>query len=82
MTTMPTMTDSEILTRGFQALVDLFGNVDAERFITLTLREPRDYTKWREENLFLDGDLHAEAERSRAAGSLFRQRYAPHVPTI
>ncbi len=46
------------------------------------LREPRDYTKWREENLFLDGDLHAEAERARAVGKLFRERYAPHVPTI
>ncbi len=79
---MTTMTDSEILTRGFQALVDVFGTVDAERFITLTLREPRDYTKWREENLFLDGDLHAEAERARAVGKLFRERYAPHVPTI
>ncbi len=79
---MTTMTDSEILTRGFQALVDLFGSVDAERFITLTLREPRDYTKWREENLFLDGDLHAEAERARAAGRRFRQQHALHVPVI
>ena len=34
--------------RGFRALVDLFGDVNAERFITLTIREPQDYTKWRE----------------------------------
>ena len=71
---MTMMTDSEIETRGFQVLVDAFGEVNAERFITLTLREPRDYTKWREANLYLDGDLHAEAEKARAAGRKFRQR--------
>lgn len=78
---MTEMTDSEIMTRGFQALVDVFGDVNAERFITLTLREPRDYTKWREDNMFLDGDLHAEAERAREAGKRFRMRHALEVPT-
>ena len=71
---MTKMTDSEIITRGFQLLVGAFGDVNAERFITLTLREPRDYTKWREANMYLDGDLHAEAERARIAGRRFRQR--------
>ena len=45
---MTTITDREIIVRGFRALVDLFGDVNAERFITLTIREPQDYTKWRE----------------------------------
>lgn len=79
---MTEMTDDEIMTRGFQALVDVFGDVNAERFITLTLREPRDYTKWREDNMFLDGDLHAEAERAREAGKRFRMRRALGVPTV
>jgi hypothetical protein len=39
-------TDTEIRTRGLRALVDALGAVEAERFITLILREPFDYTGW------------------------------------
>ena len=39
-------TDRELMTHGFQVLVDTLGNVNAERFITLTIREPEDYTMW------------------------------------
>ena len=65
------MTDDEIKVRGFQILVDAFGDVNAERFITLTLREPMDYTKWRARNLYLDDDLHSLAERARRTGARF-----------
>ena len=66
--------------RGFRALVDLFGDVNAERFITLTIREPQDYTKWRE-NMYKNESLHSLAERSRAAGERFRKSMdiEPHV---
>jgi hypothetical protein len=40
-------TDSEIKTVGFRALVDVLGDVQAEKFITLIRREPFDYTEWR-----------------------------------
>lgn len=40
------MTDTEIKIRGIQTLIDTLGELDAERFITLLLREPFDYTKW------------------------------------
>ena len=40
------MTDTELKIKGFNTLVDTLGEVDAERFITLILREPFDYTKW------------------------------------
>ena len=43
----------------------------AERFIMLTIREPMDYTKWRERNMYLDGDLDALAERARRVGAKF-----------
>ena len=79
---MTTMTDSEIEDFGFQALVDAFGEVYAERFITLVLREPQDYTKWREGNMYLDGDLHAEAEKAREAGRRFRSQMATTRQTV
>jgi hypothetical protein len=40
------LTDTEIKTTGFRALVTVLGDVDAEKFITLIRREPFDYTKW------------------------------------
>jgi len=39
-------TDTEIRIRGLRALVEALGTVEAERFITLMLREPFDYTNW------------------------------------
>ena len=40
------ITDTEIKVKGFKALMDSLGNVDAERFLSLIQREPFDYTKW------------------------------------
>jgi hypothetical protein len=40
-------TDTEVRIHGLRALVEALGTVEAERFITLILREPFDYTKWR-----------------------------------
>ena len=40
-------TDTELRIRGLRALVEALGPVEAERFITLLLREPFDYTLWR-----------------------------------
>ena len=39
-------TDTEIRICGLRALVDALGTVEAERFITLMLREPFDYMRW------------------------------------
>jgi len=44
-------TDTTVRQDGIQALIDKLGEVDAERFITLILREPFDYTEWRGEKL-------------------------------
>jgi len=41
-------TDSVVRTEGMSILLDRLGRVDAERFISLILREPFDYTTWRE----------------------------------
>ena len=40
------ITDTEVKIKGFKALMDSLGSVDAERFISLIQREPFDYTKW------------------------------------
>lgn len=40
------ITDTEIRIEGMKALVEALGDVQAERFIALLLREPFDYTKW------------------------------------
>lgn len=39
-------TDSIIKNEGMNILIDKLGTVDAERFISLIIREPFDYTKW------------------------------------
>ena len=40
------ITDTEIKTTGFRALIAALGEVQAEKFIALIQREPFDYTKW------------------------------------
>jgi hypothetical protein len=42
------ITDAEIKQRGIKVIADL-GNVQAERFISLIIREPFDYTKWQKD---------------------------------
>jgi hypothetical protein len=43
-------TDTEVRIRGLRALVEALGTVEAERFITLILREPFDYTQWQRQH--------------------------------
>ena len=47
------MTDTEIRMKGMQVLVNALGEVHAEKFITLILREPFNYTEW-QRNLWND----------------------------
>ena len=46
-------TDSEIRIKGLRALIEALGEVEAERFISLCMREPFDYTKW-QRSLWVD----------------------------
>ena len=56
-------TDTEIRVQGLRTLVDTLGIVEAEKFISLILREPFDYTKW-QRNLWPDKNV---TEISKAA---------------
>ena len=51
-----TITDNEIKLQGIEALITSLGEVKAERFISLILREPFDYTKW-QEKLWIDKSI-------------------------
>ena len=56
-------TNTEIRVQGLRTLVDALGIVEAEKFISLILREPFDYTEW-QQNLWPDRNV---AEISEAA---------------
>ena len=45
------MVESVLMKTGMKVLIDHLGNIDAERFISILLREPFDYTEWRKDNL-------------------------------
>ncbi len=40
------MNDTVIRNKGMRVLIEHLGKVEAERFITLIIREPFDYTEW------------------------------------
>jgi hypothetical protein len=43
---MSAITETEIKIKGMEALITALGEVQAEKFITLMIREPFDYTLW------------------------------------
>lgn len=60
------MTDTELKLSGLRLLSEKLGLVEAERFVALMLREPFDYTKWRQdllEDITLE-ELHARATQA------------------
>lgn len=69
MKTAQKLTETELRVKGYQILTDSLGIVDAERFIALVLREPFDYTKWRQNlwpNMSVE-EISAAAMASRRA---------------
>ena len=59
------ITDTEIKIKGLEALINTLGEVEAERFISLIMREPFDYTKW-QKNLWVDKSVRELKRRSHA----------------
>ena len=58
-------TDTVVKQEGMTILLEKLGMVDAERFISLIIREPFDYTKWRAD-LFDEMDVEELAQRANA----------------
>ena len=40
------MNEAILKNKGMEILIEKLGNVEAERFISLIIKEPFDYTKW------------------------------------
>ena len=57
-------TDIELRSDGMKLLRSQLGLVESERFLTLMLREPFDYTKWRLQQ-WNDKSVATLAERAR-----------------
>ncbi len=68
---MNIMTDTEIRTKGMQVLISALGEVQAEKFITLIMREPFDYTEWQRD---LWNDKSVEEISKMAMQHRLRQR--------
>ncbi len=59
-------TDTEIRAAGVRSLIIALGTVEAERFVALLLREPFDYTEWRQ-GLWPGVDVETLAREASAA---------------
>jgi hypothetical protein len=57
------LTDTEIKKKGFKILIDNLGDVDAEKFISLIIKEPFDYTIW-QSNLWSDQTVDKLSEKA------------------
>jgi hypothetical protein len=55
---------------GMKILIEQLGNVEAERFVSILLREPFDYTKWRRDNLCIGMTVE---ETSKDAMAIYKQ---------
>jgi hypothetical protein len=45
------MTETVLLKTGMKILIEQLGNIEAEKFVSILLREPFDYTEWRKNNI-------------------------------
>lgn len=72
------ITDTEVRIRGIQTLIAALGELDAERFITLLLREPFDYTKW-QRSLWSDKSIE-EISRMAMQGRQVHHQPGPTMP--
>ena len=66
------MTDTLLKVKAMDVLVKNLGVVQAEKFITLVIREPFDYTEWRRDNL--DDDISVRELSAQAAAHWEQQQ--------
>jgi hypothetical protein len=45
------MNETVLMKTGMKILIEQLGNIEAERFVSILLRDPFDYTEWRKNNL-------------------------------
>jgi hypothetical protein len=64
------MNETVLMKTGMRILIEQLGNIEAERFVSLLLREPFDYTEWRKNNLCVGMTVE---EISKEAMNVYRQ---------
>jgi hypothetical protein len=64
------MTETVLMKTGMRVLIEKLGNINAERFVSILLREPFDYTEWRKDNLCIGMTLE---EISKEAMGIYNQ---------
>jgi len=73
------MTEAVLMKTGMKVLIERLGNIDAERFVSILLREPFDYTEWRKENLCVGMTVE---EISRDAMKIYKTKSAEAVEAV
>ncbi|GHT14254.1 hypothetical protein FACS1894170_11090 [Planctomycetales bacterium] len=66
------MNETVLMRQGMDTLITHLGYVEAERFISILLREPFDYTEWRKKGLQTDKSIE---EMSREAMAEHQQEW-------
>jgi hypothetical protein len=64
------MTEAILMKTGMKVLIEQLGNIDAEKFVSILLREPFDYTEWRKNNLCVGMTVE---EISKEAMEIYKQ---------
>ena len=57
------LTDIEIKKKGLKILIENLGDLDAEKFISLIIKEPFDYTEW-QSTLWSDQSVKKVSEKA------------------
>jgi hypothetical protein len=57
------LTDIEIKKKGLKILIENLGELDAEKFISLIIKEPFDYTEW-QSTLWSDQSVKKVSEKA------------------
>lgn len=70
------LTDNEIKRRGVKALLDNLGDVEAEKFIALMIKDPFDYTRWQME-LWSDLNVNQVSDTAMKYRTSGRSRISP-----
>ena len=66
------LTDSMVQSKGISVLIKELGNVDAERFINLAIKDPFDYTEWRKDNIHEKISLRELSAKAMEISSQYR----------
>jgi len=60
---MTMLTDTEIKKKGLKILIENLGDLEAEKFISLIIKEPFDYTQW-QSTLWSDQPIDRVSEKA------------------